>query len=263
MNISEIFKDSLNYAKSDVKKVLILGILLVVASLYKIFSPNSIMYLILAVVAVIIGFISLGYALGITRNAIAGSNEVPNLDIASNLNDGLKAFVVDLVYGIIIGIISIILLVIVAGIGYLSGSFNRVIALVNNSANLSIITLLSDPSIIMALLIFGILVFIVVFLFGILANISICRLAKTGRIGEALKFKQVIADIKKIGFGNYLKWYIVLCFICIIIGLIIALIGIIPYVGLFIGILIFSSFTLIFVSRAMGLLYAQIEYKTE
>ena len=86
-----------------------------------------------------------------------------------------------------------------------------------------------------------------------------CRLAKYDEIGEALNFKEVIGDIKEIGIGRYIGWYILLLVISIVLGFILGLITAIPYIGILIAFLVGAPFIALFGYRALGTLYSDAE----
>ena len=88
MDVGEIISDSIRYPSSDWKKYLILGVLLVIP---------------------IVFFIAFGYILRIIKSSIAGYDELPEFDdLGSLFIDGLKVFLVTIVYNIIPLIIIIV-----------------------------------------------------------------------------------------------------------------------------------------------------------
>ena len=109
-----------------------------------------------------------------------------------------------------------------------------------------------------ALAITGIIAIILFVIFGLFAEIAVCRLAKYDSFGEAFNFKEIYADLREIGILKVIGFIIVLAIIVFIIGLIIALITAIPYVGIIIACLVGNSFILLFSDRALGLLYSQV-----
>ena len=82
------------------------------------------------------------------------------------------------------------------------------------------------------------------------------RFAKTGRGTEGLRFRQIIRDMSNIGFVKIIVTLIVIYIIAFLMSVVIGLIGLIPYVGVFIAMFIGVPFILLFVYRAIGLLYA-------
>ena len=98
------------------------------------------------------------------------------------------------------------------------------------------------------------------------ATIAYCRLADTGSFSQGFSFSGIIDDIKRIGVGSYIVWWIilvilivillVLAIIIVILLLIAMFIAVIPYIGYLISLLFISSFVYIFSARATGLIYS-------
>ncbi len=81
MNIIENISDSLKYPTRDWRKIITLGIILIIP---------------------IVNFIGLGYYLRILKSSLAGLNELPNFHGVGELFiDGIKVLVVSIVYAII------------------------------------------------------------------------------------------------------------------------------------------------------------------
>jgi|GEM_PF-357827 len=96
-------------------------------------------------------------------------------------------------------------------------------------------------------------------IFGLFDIIAQCRLAKYGKLTEALKINEVIKDISNIGIAKFIGWYILVLIICFVISFIAGLLSAIPYIGIIILPLIFMSFVILFQSRSLGLLYSNID----
>mgnify|MGYP003308816736 FL=1 len=85
---------------------------------------------------------------------------------------------------------------------------------------------------------------------------GLVRFAKTGSGTEGLRFRQILRDMSKVGLIKIIVTLIVIYIIALALVFVITLIGLIPYVGVFIGIFVGVPFTLLFLYRAIGLLYA-------
>ena len=85
---------------------------------------------------------------------------------------------------------------------------------------------------------------------------GLVRFAKTGSGTEGLRFRQILRDMSKVGLIKIIVTLIVIYIIAFVLSLIIGLIGLIPYIGVFIGIFVGVPFMLLFLYRAIGLLYA-------
>ena len=273
MNLSEIFKESFSFSIQNWKKLLIIGILLFIPSffgtLYQQYqSSNVILFAIAAILALIFGLIVEGYTLSVIGDTIKGSDLIPDIALKNNFIGGLKVLVVEIVYAIILAIIFAIILAI-------TGSLKLLPALVTTTptatANMTAAANPAVNTVAAALPTAGPLVFVGLVLIAIIAIIamffmviSTCRLAKTDSIKDALSWSGIIGDIKAIGVGRLIGWYILLIIIVFVItfivGIIAALIAIIPIVGAIISAIILAlllaPFLVLFSSRAMGLLYA-------
>lgn len=85
---------------------------------------------------------------------------------------------------------------------------------------------------------------------------GLVRFAKTGSGTEGLRFREILRDMSKVGFVKIIVTLIVIYIIALALAVVIGLIGMIPYVGVFIGIFVGVPFVLLFLYRAIGLLYA-------
>lgn len=273
MNLSEIFKESFSFSIQNWKKLLIIGVLLFIPSffgtLYQQYqNSNVILFFISAILAIIFGLIVEGYTLSVIGDTIKGSDLIPDITLKNNFIGGLKVLVVEIVYAIILAIIFAIILAI-------TGSLKLLPALVTTTptatANMTAAANPAVNTVAAALPTAGPLVFVGLVLIAIIAIIamffmviSTCRLAKTDSIKDALSWSGIIGDIKAIGVGRLIGWYILLIIIVFVItfivGIIAALIAIIPIVGAIISAIILAlllaPFLVLFSSRAMGLLYA-------
>ena len=85
---------------------------------------------------------------------------------------------------------------------------------------------------------------------------GLVRFAKTGSGVEGLRFRKIFIDMSKIGFVKIIVTLIVIYIIALALSCVVGLIGLIPYIGVFIGMFIGVPFIILFVYRAIGLLYA-------
>ncbi|MDL2246293.1 DUF4013 domain-containing protein [Methanobrevibacter sp. OttesenSCG-928-K11] len=252
--ILDIYKDSLEYSFKDELAVLKLGII-------SFFS-----FLIIPI------FLFFGYNYRVIKTAtlgmINGDDEVPKFDdLASMFVDGLKVFLVKLIYCIPIFIL-------------LFGTVALGSGLENYNENLST-----------AIIIIGMLLTIIVGVFSYLFSlIAIPRMANyNDSFKEAFNLKEIFDSLKFIGILRYIVFYaglviIIFVIIAVVIGIILGVFGIIGLggmtlsvyseglMGLFssiggtiiaVGIMIFNlllvliinPFLSIFENRAIGLIY--------
>ena len=85
---------------------------------------------------------------------------------------------------------------------------------------------------------------------------ALVRFAKYGSGTEGLRFRKILKDMAKIGFIKIIVTLIVIYIIALALVVVLGLIGLIPYIGVFISIFVGVPFLLLFLYRAIGLLYA-------
>ena len=228
MEISDIFGDALVYPFNNLKALvlyLILGIILgvAIAGTLGAVMAGALANNALAVIGSgIIGIIITGYELDIITFGIERNNDAPGIDIVNQFINGIKVFVVNIVYFIIPLIIAAILAVI----------FQHWL------------------SVILTLVLF--------IVFGLAAFMGNCRLAKTHDLGYALDIGEAIGDISKVGIVQLILFLVivfVIAFVLYFIGGVLSnwnsTVG-----GIFTGII--GVYITFFSSRAMGLLYSDV-----
>jgi len=270
MNVVDIFKDSLVYPSKNWGKLLILGLLMLIPAIFAVFPVLALLFgqflgaavlgIIAFVIILILYLIIYGYSLSITKETIAGSEEFPEFEWVKNLIDGIKLFIVSIVYGIIPAAVTLLL-------AYVTGvfeSFSNIMSYTAASYGANMSTAASGtptvpPELVANLwgslaivAIVGIILFI---LFGLLLNIAIARLAETDSFVAAFSFGEIFDDIGKIGWGDYIIWTILLIIIAFLFGILTGLVQMIPVIGSIIAALVIAPYILIFERRALGLIY--------
>lgn len=257
MELGEIFKNSFNYAVSDWPKLLILGVLLVVANISSLFigfgvnvMSNLAVNILLSIISIVCYLVIGGFGLSIIRDTLSNSDSLPEFDIAYNFIDGVKVLILGIVYFIIPFIVVWILFIATGGASALGTALS--------SGNITAVpsSVAADFTVSLFItIIVGIILFV---FFSLLSSIGQARLAKTGSLGDAVNFVTSFKEASEIGWGKYFIWFIILAiisFIFIIIGI---LIGVIPIVGIIIDYLVLTSILTILQSRALGLIYSDI-----
>ncbi|HIH61330.1 MAG TPA: DUF4013 domain-containing protein [Methanobacteriales archaeon] len=232
MDIGEIISDSVKYPISDWKKLLTLGVLLLLS------------FLLIPV------FLAIGYAFRTLKTTIAGFDELPEFDEWGEMFiDGVKVFVVTIAYMIIP------LIIIFASI-FFTGSYGLTLTNV-------LLPLQAGGSI----MIVG---FILAIIFGLLLTIAIAHMAfNDSQLGAAFRISEILEVIADIGWANYIIWYIAIIIVggiigfiaSLVIGLISGLMGLIaPLVGsavsYILSALLVQPYLNLFYYRALGLRYA-------
>jgi len=265
MNLREIIVDSIKYPISDYRKFLIFCALIILMSLSIVLPSygvkNGTLAIILSLVTLIVLFVVAGYLVGIIKSGIESEDTLPDFDYAKNFVIGVKAIILDIIYFII----PLILAIIVASATGLFTSFTEIVrigidSVANETTNMTTIIAAVPKSIMNTFtnslsitLIVAIISFII---FSLLAFTAIVRLAKFESGTEGIRFKEILKDMRKIGFLKIIITLIVIYIIVLALVFVISLIGLIPYIGVFIGIFVALPFTLLFLYRAIGLLYA-------
>lgn len=236
MEIMEIMQDALVYPLNNLKALLIyiiLGIILGIAIAGTVvgIAASAAVENILAligtgiigvIVALLIGFVISGYELDIVKYGISRNDSAPGIDIVRQFTNGVKLFVVHIVYFLVPIIISAILAII----------FQHWL-----SAVLSIILFI---------------------IFALAAVMGQCRLAKTEDLGNALSIGEAIGDISKVGIVKLILFIIVVVLISIVLYFIVGMIAQWNQTvgGILMGIL--GVYITFFAARATGLLYSDV-----
>ena len=265
MNLREIIMDAIKYPISDTPKFLIFCVLIILMSLSTILPSyglkNNTLSLILSLVTLIVSFIVLGYSVEVIKGGTEGDNTLPDFDYVKQFVMGIKAMILEIIYFIIPAIIVII----VASASGLFTSFTKIVyasidAIDNGASNFTMImagipqsTVNTFTNALTVTLIVAIILFII---FSLMAVTGLVRFAKTEKGTEGLRFMEILKDMSKVGFIKIIVTLIVIYIIALALAFVIGLIGLIPYIGVFIGIFVGVPFILLFLYRAIGLLYA-------
>ena len=265
MNLREILTDAIKYPISDTRKFLIFCVLIILMSLSTVLPSYGLkdgtLAIILSLVTFIVLFVVLGYSMEIIKGGIEGDETLPDFDYVKQFVIGIKALILDIIYFIIPAVIVII----VASASGLFSSFTKIVyvgidALANETTNLTTIiaavpksTMNTFTNALSVTVTVAIILFII---FSLISFTGLVRFAKFQSGTEGLRFIEILKDMKNIGFLKIIITLIVIYIIALAMVFVIGLIGLIPYVGVFIGIFVGAPFVLLFLYRAIGLLYA-------
>ena len=236
MELMEIFKDALAYPVNNIKALLIyavLGIILGIATIGTVtaisvsYAAENILALIGSgilgiIVALIIGFLISGYELDIVKYGIQRDEGAPAIDFIRQFINGVKYFVVSIVYMIIPIVVASLLAI------FFQNWISQLI--------LVILTIIFSLALIMAQ----------------------CRLAKTEDLGSALAIGEAIGDITRVGVVKLILFIIAMFIILFVLYFIVMLIAQWNSTigGILMGIL--GVYTTFFRARATGLLYSEV-----
>jgi hypothetical protein len=211
-------------------------------------------------VTLIVSFIVLGYSIDVIKGGTEGDDTLPDFDFVKQFVIGIKAFILEIIYFIIPAVIVII----VASASGLFTSFTKIVyasidAIADGASNLTMImaaipksTMNTFTNSLTVTLIVAIILFII---FSLMSFTGLVRFAKSGSGTEGLRFREILKDMSNIGFVKIIVTLIVIYIIALALSVVIGLIGLIPYIGVFIGIFVGVPFIMLFLYRAIGLLY--------
>ena len=265
MNSREIITDAIKYPISDVRKFLIFCALIIIMSLSTILPSyglkNSTLTIILSLVTLIVSFIVLGYSVEVVKGGTEGDDTLPDFDYVKHFVMGIKALILEIIYFII----PAVLVIIVASATGLFSSFTEIVyvsidAMANGTSNFTAImaavpkpTMTTFTNALTITLIVAIILFII---FSLMSFTGLVRFAKSGSGTEGLRFMEILKDMSRVGLIKIIVTLIVIYIIALLLSFVVGLIGLIPYIGVFIGIFVGVPFILLFLYRAIGLLYA-------
>lgn len=222
---------------------------------------NDTLSIVLSLVTLIVSIIVLGYSVEVIKGGTEGTDTLPDFDYVKQFVMGIKALILEIIYFIIPAVIVII----VASASGLFTSFTKIVyvsidAMGHGAKNLTAIMAAVPQSAMNtftnALTITLIVAIILFIIFSLMSFTGLVRFAKTGSGTEGLRFRQIIRDMSSIGYVKIIVTLIVIYIIALALSFVIGIIGLIPYIGVFIGIFIGVPFIMLFLYRAIGLLYA-------
>lgn len=189
-------------------------------------------WVMLIIATILLGLPLMGYAMKVLR----GEKPAPEVnDWGTLFIDGIKAFIVSLIYAIPLIIVWFIVIG-ASAIAIMSGNYTAMIAAFGAMA-------------------IGLLVmFVLAVIIAVFEVIGMVRFARTGSIGEAFNFSAILATIGRLGWVPYLIALFVLIVVAVVFGIIVAIIQIIPILGMIIYLCLIAPWTL-FVARYVCQIY--------
>ena len=189
-------------------------------------------WLMLIIATILLALPLMGYAMKVLR----GEKPAPEVaDWGTLFIDGIKVFIVSLIYAIPLIIVGFIVGAASAA-AIMSGNYSAMMAAFGAMA-------------------LGVLVmFVLGVIIAVFEVIGIVRFARSGSIGEAFNISAILATINKIGWVPYIIALIVLMIVAIIIAIIVGILTMIPFLGIIIYVCLIAPITLLF-ARYICLLY--------
>jgi hypothetical protein len=190
----------------------------------------------LLIISCIIFPLILGYMMRVFR----GAPKAPELNEWGNMFiDGIKLFIVGLIYAIPLIIVAIV----VFGMAILTGVFSQTAMGEGNPAAIM--------GFIMTSMFGAIILAILAIIIGLILATAVVRFARKDQFGEAFNFTAISNHIGKIGIVSYI---IALIIMFIIIWIIEIILMMIPYIGWLLLLILYPVFAL-FEARYLTLLY--------
>ena len=101
MDIGDLVSDALKYPLSDWTKILMLGIILVIAGIANIsrtFIADNTLISVLSIIGLIVGLLGYGYFVRIIKASLSGISELPSFDDwLTMFIDGIKVAIIGII----------------------------------------------------------------------------------------------------------------------------------------------------------------------
>ena len=217
MDLTVIIKDSLRYPISDWKKILILGIIIVISEVLFLFKSlgvvNKDLIPFLVVVGFLIGLLVNGYLFRIVRSSLDGQKELPKFNKwISMFYDGFKVFTTFIAYLIVLPVVILFFLISLTGIDFtfftsIWGTLGiNPLYLVTSEIFPAIMNFLGISYDIFAEL--SLLVLLIVFVITPIFLMAVANMAYECEFSAAFRLHEILDEIGCIGWGNLIKWYL-------------------------------------------------------
>ena len=185
-----------------------------------------------SLIPVIGPFIVVGWGLKAAKNVIDGNveNALPNLDFGGDLGRGFMAFLINLIYGLPIGILAAISAALFSAGGSAREDFVSIILMIVGGC-------------------FGLLGLLLILVIVFMGTAAVANYLAKGSFGAAFKFKEVFGLVKK----SFVSWLLVIA------GQILAMAFIAPLGGIACGIgaLLTTAYAQVVYSHLLGQAYNQ------
>ena len=242
MDLSKLVISSFKYPFRNIKKLPIIFLFFVLIAIIPIGMISNNDYVVGIGVVAFFLFILLvpGYFLSIVKLGSSQSAMLPSFNLVNNLYDSVRVILLRIVYMIVPALVFLIALKII-------GPASRDLIY-----NFKILEFLAAFGLILLILL------IIYIIFECLLFFAKARLAYFNSLEEALKINKVIADIRRIGIFNIIKWLIVMFILLNVVTFVTSFVMTIPYVGVLIYICIVIPILESIANYSLGLLYSNI-----
>jgi hypothetical protein len=262
MNITGIIRDALKYPLQDWKKILLLGIILLISSTLvdlAIFVQNNIIMGIITIVGLLLVLFVYGYSLKIINSSLAGNTELPDMNNWINMFiSGVKVLIVGIVYFIPIILVVVFTAIlspqtitsIFIGLGLnplaITGSFLEAI-LIQGLGNL--VPLLFNVT---NTTITGTITLLYMIMITPVLMIAIANMGNNNQMKSAFKIRILLEKMGSIGWNHLIEWYIITVILYLIIF---AAVNVLYFAVGPLMILILVPYYYIYQSRSIALIY--------
>ena len=242
MDLSILVKNSFKYPFRNIKKLPILFLFFILIAIIPIgIISNNDQVVFIGVIAFFL-FILLvpGYFLSVIKMGSSQSAMIPSFNLVNNIYDSIRVISLRIVYMIIPALVFYIALKTMG------------------PASREMIYNFRIPEFIAAIGLLLLLLVVVYIIFECLLFFAKARLAYFNSLQEALKVNKVIADIRRIGIFNIIKWLVVMFILLNVVTFVTSFVMAIPYVGFLIYICIVIPILESIANYSLGLLYSNI-----
>lgn len=270
MNISEILNDSLRYPLLEWKKILVLGIIILISGLSRILGISNIdLIVILVGLGFLSGFLVNGYLYRIVKSTLDSNEKLPEFNNWIEMfRDGFKVFIIFIVYLILptLAILFIILFITGFDFTFFESDFLSMLGSMGiNPLEFLVSEILPGIEILIAFSFNLFTQMVIVTLISIILLlpiflVALANMAYEGEFIDAFRIREIIEEIRYIKWINLIKWYIMTGIIFLVlfcIGTALTYVfGVLnlPIVGLFL-LLLLVSYSYIYYARSLGLFY--------
>ena len=242
MDLSKLVTNSFKYPFRNIKKLPIIFLFFILIAIIPIGIISDNDYVVFIGVIAFFLFILLvpGYFLSIVKLGSSQSAMLPSFNLVNNIYDSIRVISLRIVYMIIPALVFYIALKTMG------------------PASREMIYNFRIPEFIAAVGLLLLLLVVVYIIFECLLFFAKARLAYFNSLQEALKVNKVIADIRRIGIFNIIKWLIVMFILLNVVTFVTSFVMAIPYVGFLIYICIVIPILESIANYSLGLLYSNI-----
>ena len=242
MDLTKLVANSFKYPFRNIKKLPIICIFFILIAIIPIGLISNNDYIVAIGVIAFFLFILLvpGYFLSIVKLGASHSAMMPSFNLVHNIYDSIRVLFLRIVYMIVPAAVFLIAFKTL-------GPSSRELIL-----NFRIHEFIATVGL------FLLVIFIIYIIFECLLFFAKARLAYFNSLQEALKINKVIADIRRIGILNLLKWLIVMAILLNVVTFLSSFVMAIPYVGFLIYICIVIPILESIANYSLGLLYSNI-----